>query len=113
MSAKKFKNYRLYYNFLNALAKELTKFYYKKIYKLCTSFNWKKYYKNKIYYLIFKYFFCIKTRIIFYRLSILIITVFFTTNLRESIFFNAFLARILSITLNEALTSPTTATCAV
>jgi len=31
MSAAKFKNYRLYYNFLNALAKELTKFYYKKL----------------------------------------------------------------------------------
>ncbi len=31
MSAAKFKNYRLYYNFLNALAKELTKFYYQKL----------------------------------------------------------------------------------
>ena len=31
MSATKFKNYRLYYNFLNTLAKELTKFYYKKL----------------------------------------------------------------------------------
>jgi len=31
MSATKFENYRLYYNFLNGLAKELTKFYYKKL----------------------------------------------------------------------------------
>jgi len=27
----KFKNYTIYYNFLNALAKELTRFYYKKL----------------------------------------------------------------------------------
>ena len=31
MSDKKFTNYRLYYNFLNTLAKELTRFYYKKL----------------------------------------------------------------------------------
>ena len=33
MSDKKFKNYRLYYNFLNSLAKNLTKYYYKKLNK--------------------------------------------------------------------------------
>ena len=33
MLDKKFTNYRLYYNFLNALAKELTRFYYKKLNK--------------------------------------------------------------------------------
>ena len=27
----KFKNYRIYYNFLNSLAKDLTKFYFKKL----------------------------------------------------------------------------------
>tara|TARA_Y100000590_G_scaffold460695_1_gene620569 strand:+ start:647 stop:1450 length:804 start_codon:yes stop_codon:yes gene_type:complete len=31
MSNTKFKNYRIYYNFLNLLAKDLTKFYYKKL----------------------------------------------------------------------------------
>ena len=31
MLDKKFKNYRIYYNFLNGLAKELTRFYYKKL----------------------------------------------------------------------------------
>ena len=31
MPDKKFTNYRLYYNFLNTLAKELTRFYYKKL----------------------------------------------------------------------------------
>jgi histidinol phosphatase-like enzyme (inositol monophosphatase family) len=31
MPDKKFTNYRLYYNFLNGLAKELTRFYYKKL----------------------------------------------------------------------------------
>ena len=31
MLDKKFTNYRLYYNFLNTLAKELTRFYYKKL----------------------------------------------------------------------------------
>ena len=31
MLDKKFTNYRLYYNFLNTLAKDLTKFYYKKL----------------------------------------------------------------------------------
>ena len=31
MIDKKFTNYRLYYNFLNTLAKDLTKFYYKKL----------------------------------------------------------------------------------
>ena len=29
----KFKNYRIYYNFLNKLAKELNRFYYKKLNK--------------------------------------------------------------------------------
>ena len=38
----KFKNYRIYYNFLNALAKELTRFYYKKLDKPFTVIN-----KNK------------------------------------------------------------------
>jgi len=33
MSDKKFKNYRLYYNFLNSLAKDLTRYYYKKLNK--------------------------------------------------------------------------------
>ena len=33
MSDKKFINYRLYYNFLNALAKDLTRYYYKKLNK--------------------------------------------------------------------------------
>ena len=33
MSDKEFKNYRLYYNFLNSLAKDLTKYYYKKLNK--------------------------------------------------------------------------------
>jgi len=33
MSDKKFKNYRLYYNFLNSLAKDLTRCYYKKLNK--------------------------------------------------------------------------------
>ena len=31
MASKKFKNYRIFYNFLNSLSKELTKFYYKKL----------------------------------------------------------------------------------
>ena len=31
MSEVKFKNYRIYYNFLNSLAKDLTKFYFKKL----------------------------------------------------------------------------------
>ena len=31
MVNRTFKNYRIYYNFLNSLAKELTKFYYKKL----------------------------------------------------------------------------------
>ena len=31
MNIPKFKNYRLYYNFLNVLAKDLTRFYYKKL----------------------------------------------------------------------------------
>ena len=31
MSNTKFKNYRIYYNFLNSLAKDLTKFYFKKL----------------------------------------------------------------------------------
>ena len=31
MSNTKFKNYRIYYNFLNSLAKDLTRFYYKKL----------------------------------------------------------------------------------
>ena len=31
MIDKKFTNYRLYYNFLNTLANDLTKFYYKKL----------------------------------------------------------------------------------
>ena len=31
MTIAKFKNYRLYYNFLNRLAKDLTRFYYKKL----------------------------------------------------------------------------------
>ena len=38
----KFKNYTIYYNFLNALAKELTRFYYKKLDKPYTVNN-----KNK------------------------------------------------------------------
>ena len=38
----KFKNYRIYYNFLNTLAKELTRFYYKKLDKPFTVIN-----KNK------------------------------------------------------------------
>ncbi len=38
----KFKNYRIYYNFLNALAKELTRFYYKKLDKPFKAMN-----KNK------------------------------------------------------------------
>ena len=33
MSDKEFKNYRLYYNFLNSLAKDLTRYYYKKLNK--------------------------------------------------------------------------------
>ena len=33
MPDKKFTNYRLYYNFLNALAKDLTRYYYKKLNK--------------------------------------------------------------------------------
>jgi len=33
MTDKKFTNYRLYYNFLNALAKDLTRYYYKKLNK--------------------------------------------------------------------------------
>ena len=33
MIITKFKNYRIYYNFLNSLAKDLTKFYYKKLNK--------------------------------------------------------------------------------
>ena len=33
MQNKTFKNYRLYYNFLNSLAKELTRYYYKKLNK--------------------------------------------------------------------------------
>ena len=33
MADKKFKNYRLYYNFLNSLAKDLTRYYYKKLNK--------------------------------------------------------------------------------
>jgi len=33
MSNKEFKNYRLYYNFLNSLAKDLTRYYYKKLNK--------------------------------------------------------------------------------
>ena len=33
MTDKKFKNYRVYYNFLNSLAKDLTKYYYKKLNK--------------------------------------------------------------------------------
>ena len=33
MSDKKFKNYRLYYNFLNSLAKDLTRYYYKQLNK--------------------------------------------------------------------------------
>ena len=33
MVITKFKNYRIYYNFLNSLAKDLTKFYYKKLNK--------------------------------------------------------------------------------
>ena len=33
MSDKKFTNYRLYYNFLNSLAKDLTRYYYKKLNK--------------------------------------------------------------------------------
>ena len=33
MSNKEFKNYRLYYNFLNSLAKDLTRHYYKKLNK--------------------------------------------------------------------------------
>ena len=33
MRPVKFKNYRIYYNFLNSLAKDLTKFYYKKLEK--------------------------------------------------------------------------------
>ena len=33
MSDKEFKNYRLYYNFLNSLAKDLTRHYYKKLNK--------------------------------------------------------------------------------
>ena len=33
MTIAKFKNYRLYYNFLNVLAKDLTRFYYKKLNK--------------------------------------------------------------------------------
>ena len=33
MVKTKFKNYRLYYNFLNSLAKDLTRFYYKKLNK--------------------------------------------------------------------------------
>ena len=31
MPQVKFKNYRIYYNFLNSLAKDLTNFYYKKL----------------------------------------------------------------------------------
>ena len=31
MPEVKFKNYRIYYNFLNSLAKDLTKFYFKKL----------------------------------------------------------------------------------
>ena len=31
MSNTKFKNYSIYYNFLNSLAKDLTRFYYKKL----------------------------------------------------------------------------------
>ena len=31
MTVQKFKNYRIYYKFLNVLAKDLTKFYYKKL----------------------------------------------------------------------------------
>ena len=33
MADKEFKNYRLYYNFLNSLAKDLTRYYYKKLNK--------------------------------------------------------------------------------
>ena len=33
MSDKKFTNYRLYYNFLNSLAKDLTRYYYKQLNK--------------------------------------------------------------------------------
>ena len=33
MANTKFKNYRIFYNFLNSLAKDLTKFYYRKLNK--------------------------------------------------------------------------------
>ena len=39
MPDKKFKNYRLYYNFLNSLAKDLTRFYYKKLNKPFKAIN--------------------------------------------------------------------------
>ena len=46
MSDKKFKNYRLYYNFLNALAKDLTRYYYKKLNKPFKTINKSKYKKG-------------------------------------------------------------------
>jgi myo-inositol-1(or 4)-monophosphatase len=39
MSDKEFKNYRLYYNFLNSLAKDLTRYYYKKLNKPFKAIN--------------------------------------------------------------------------
>ena len=39
MLDKKFTNYRLYYNFLNALAKDLTRYYYKKLNKPFKAIN--------------------------------------------------------------------------
>tara|TARA_Y100000590_G_scaffold216794_1_gene245570 strand:+ start:826 stop:1632 length:807 start_codon:yes stop_codon:yes gene_type:complete len=42
MTGNKFKNYRIYYNFLNLLAKELTRFYYKKLDKPFKITNKKK-----------------------------------------------------------------------
>ncbi len=38
----RFKNYRIYYNFLNSLSKELTRFYYKKLDKPFKIINKKK-----------------------------------------------------------------------
>ena len=42
MANTSFKNYRIFYNFLNLLSKELTKFYYKKLNKSFKIINKKK-----------------------------------------------------------------------